>query len=466
MDEHDIIRIHGRNQDEHFTRTNRPILFGYRHPLTIFFIFSRHRCYNCSGVSYLLNKIRREIESPSLRRQIQETLSKCIVCRKILSRPFKYPENPPLNDYRTTCSRPFSMCGVDYVGPFPIYKNKEIDEITPNKKPKEPKTYVVLFTCLVSRAIYLVLVPDRKTETFLRALRELSARHCEPRLFLSDNEGAFDAANRVLQRISEMPDVIRELGKKNITWKFIPSRASWMGGVYERLVQIIKIELTKMQRKAKFNEIEWRSHLADIEQIVNDRPLTYVSDIPSEPEVVTPNSIIHGCLNDTTLATDLNIDTIISDMKQYQNHPESLYKEKVKLKTQFWNKIQQQYIAALNLSNYKKNGSKGKYSVLVPQLGGVVSIQDSETKLGGRLGIIVKLIQSSDGIVRKAEVKTTIPSPNISLTKNLKTEIRTKALNQLIPLELKVDNLTSLEILENTFTVDIDNSLSQEPSQI
>ena len=170
LDEHDIIRIHGRNQDEHFTRTNRPILFGYRHPLTILFIFSRHRCYNCSGVSYLLNKIRREIESPSLRRQIQETLSKCIVCRKILSRPFKYPENPPLNDYRTTCSRPFSMCGVDYVGPFPIYKNKEIDEITPNKKPKEPKTYVVLFTCLVSRAIYLVLVPDKKTETFLHAL--------------------------------------------------------------------------------------------------------------------------------------------------------------------------------------------------------------------------------------------------------------------------------------------------------
>ena len=478
LDHQGIIRIQGRLNDKHFTRTNKPILFGYRHPLTVLFILDRHKCYNCSGVEYTLNKIRKEIHSPKLRRQIREILNKCIVCKRILGLGFKYPENPPLEEYRTKCSRPFSMCGLDYIGPFFIHKPSENEKVNttserdetdkPNEniksdKPKEPKAWIVLFSCLVSRAIYTVLVPDRGVESFLRALREMSARHCEPQLLISDNEKSFEAANKILQKIAERPKIIKELGKKNISWRFLPSRASWMGGVYERLVQIIKLELKKLQRKGKFTAMEWKSHLADIEMIVNDRPLTYVSDNPTEPEVITPNTIIHGSLTDTVLATDINIDEAIADMKRYQSNPESLYREKIKIKTEFWKKIQNDYISALNISNYKKNKSRGKYSSKIPEVGGVVSIQDSETKLGGRLGVIVKLLPSSDGVVRKAEVKTTIPSPHVNLHKNLRTVIRVKAINQLIPLELKVDTQTTIDVenfvnLNKTVNQAADNS--------
>ena len=43
LDEHGTIRIHGRLRDEHFTKTNQPILFGYKHPLTILFILDKHQ---------------------------------------------------------------------------------------------------------------------------------------------------------------------------------------------------------------------------------------------------------------------------------------------------------------------------------------------------------------------------------------------------------------------------------------
>ena len=203
------------------------------------YILDLHKFYNCSGVAYTLNKIRKEIHSPKLRRQIREILNKCIVCKRILGSCFKYPENPPLEEYRTKCSRPFSMCGLDYIGPFFIHKPPEkekdkTDKPTENvnsEKLKEPKVWIVLFSCLVSRAIYTVLVPDRGVESFLRALRELSARHCEPQLLISDNEKSFEAANKILQNISEKSKVINELGKKNISWRFLPSRASWFGGV-------------------------------------------------------------------------------------------------------------------------------------------------------------------------------------------------------------------------------------------
>ena len=450
LDRYGIIRIRGRLNDEHFSGTNRPILFGYRHPLTILYILDQHKCYNCSSITYTLNKIRREIHSFKLRRQIREILHKCIICRRILGLPYKQPENPPLEQYRTKCHRPFAMCGLDYIGPFFIRKNAEKEKINkssdvePEEKSKGPKAWIVLFSCLVSRAIYMVLVPDRGVETFLRAFRELSVRHCEPQLLISDNEKSFEAADKILQIISQKPKVKNMFGVKNITWKFLPSRASWMGGVYERLIKIIKIELKKLQGKGKFTAMEWRSHLADVENFINDRPLTYVSDDPLEPEVVTPNAIIHGCMNDTVIATDINIDEAIADMKRFQSNPEALYREKIKIKHQFWNKIRDEYTATLNTANYKKNQSKGKYSYKIPEVGAVVAIQDSETKLGGRLGIILKLIPSSDNQIRKAQVKTTIPSPHVNLYKNLRTVTRIKAINHLIPLELKVDTHTPI----------------------
>ena len=152
--------------------------------------------------------------------------------------------------------------------------------------------------------------------------------------------------------MSQQSEVIAELREKNIEWKFLASRASWMGGIYERLVQIIKKELYKMQNFTKFNLEEWRSHLHEIEAIVNDRPLSYVSDSGKEPEVITPNAILHGCQSEATLATDLNIDEMLANMKQYQNQPERLYREKLELKKKFWGKLKQDYLISLRSSKF------------------------------------------------------------------------------------------------------------------
>ena len=432
LDSQGIIRLHGRLNDEAFLEANRPILFAYNHPLTIAYILSRHKCINCASKLYTLNKIRRDIYAPKLRKLINNLINKCIICRRLGNRAFRFPEHPPLNDYRLRCNRPFSTVGLDYIGPFVVRTTEE------NKKKGKNKVWIVLFSCLVSRAIYMVLVTDRRTETFLRALRELSSRHTEPKLMISDNEGSFKAADKILQQIAERPEIVSECNEKNIVWKFLPSRASWMGGVYERLVAIIKLELKKLQGKAQFSVEEWRSHLVEIEAVINDRPLTYVSDDNREPDVITPNSIVHGCASEATLATDVNIDEVIASMKMYQNQPETLYKEKIELKRKFWNSLKENYLMALRESKYKGTNSKGRYSKQTPEVGRVVAIYDTTTKLGGRLGIITELIPSADGEIRNAKVKTTIPG-KVPLEKPYRTEIKIKAINHLLPLELHVE---------------------------
>ena len=461
LDSQGIIRLHGRLNDEAFQEANRPILFAYNHPLTISYILHKHRCMNCSSVTYTLNALRRDIHTPKFRKQIVELVKKCITCRRLLSRPYRYPEHSPLNDYRLMCDQPFSMVGVDYIGPFTIRTSAE------NVKREKDKIWIILFSCLVSRAIYLVQVTDRKTETFLHALRELSSRrNTEPKMFISDNEGAFKAAIKVLKSIAERPEIKAVLDDKNIIWKFLPSRASWMGGVYERLVQIIKIELYKLQRNAKFSYEEWHAHLIEIEALVNDRPLSYVPDKDEEPDVVTPNAIMHGCKSSKALATDLNIDEAIASMKEYQSMPETLYQERIKLKKKFWENLTDNYIMALRNSKYKATNSKGRYCNKTPELGCVVSIYDTNTKLGGRLGVITKLIPSEDGVVRNAEVRTTVPS-KVPLDKSLRTEYKIKAIKHLLPLELNVnfeDFQNPDEILLDDADIDQSVNINQEPS--
>ena len=448
LDEMKVIRLYGRLEGEDYLTINRPIMFAYAHTLTFHYILQRHRVLNHSSVTYTLNQLRNDIFSPKLRLQIKMLIKNCIYCQRFYSRPFKLPENPPLNDYRTNCDQPFSMVGVDFIGPFQLQTQ---DSTNDNSNGDKNKIYIVLFSCLVSRAIYLVLVDDRKTETFLRAFRELSARRNEPKLLISDNEGAFQAADKVLTKIANSERMAEEILEKNITWKFLPSRASWMGAVYERLVGLIKVELMKLQRNGKFTRSDWSSHIMDIEALINNRPLTYVTDADSEPQVITPNMILKAEIPKSTLATGLNIDKAIAEMREYQNNPGAVYKERVHIKTKFWKDLRQSYIMTLRESHYKATDSAGRYSARTPRVGNVVALYEVENKIGGRLGIITELLPSTDGQVRKARVRTTVPAKRTDIRKNLRIEERVKSINHLLPLELDVEEY-AMEAAENDFS--------------
>ena len=68
LDKYEIIRTQGRLNDTSFEKVNTPILFEYKHPLTLLYIQYKHKCYNNSSVNYTLNIIRREIHSIKLRK--------------------------------------------------------------------------------------------------------------------------------------------------------------------------------------------------------------------------------------------------------------------------------------------------------------------------------------------------------------------------------------------------------------
>ncbi|GFT29498.1 integrase catalytic domain-containing protein [Trichonephila clavipes] len=71
----------------------------------------------------------------------------------------------PLPSDRTNQTPAFSVRGLDFAGPLYVNNFGEL-----------PKSYIVLFTCGVTRALHLELVSDMTTNSFLLAFRRFLAR--------------------------------------------------------------------------------------------------------------------------------------------------------------------------------------------------------------------------------------------------------------------------------------------------
>ena len=107
------------------------------------------------------------------------------------------------------------------------------------------KVYVCLFTCASTQAIHLEVVTDLTEVTFLQAFRRFAARRSLPRLVISDNASTYMSAAKELNELFQSPTLKSALMHKGTTWRFIPKRAPWYGGFWERLVEIVKMSLKK-----------------------------------------------------------------------------------------------------------------------------------------------------------------------------------------------------------------------------
>jgi transposase InsO family protein len=139
-------------------------------------------------------------------------------------------------------SLPFTRTAVDLFGPFEI-------GLARNRKTKR---WGVLFTCMVTRAVFLEIVPSFSTSDFLLALRKFISLYRKPELIHSDNGTNFVGAERELRgAVEEMyasqaiPDFMKRV---SIKWTFQPPRTPHFGGVHESLVRSTK--------KALYNALE------------------------------------------------------------------------------------------------------------------------------------------------------------------------------------------------------------------
>ena len=250
------------------------------------------RQYHCevghSGINHTWSAIRQRYWILKGGAAVRRTIGQCTNCKK-RNAPVGKQLMADLPSARLQIDQPpFSHVGVDYFGPFQVKQGRAL-----------VKRYGCVFTCMTVRAIHIEVSHSLTTDSFLCALRRFISRRGKPIKIYSDCGTNFVGAAKVLQDNSNHFDherVQNFLSEREIEWSFNPPTASHMGGAWERMIRSIRRILTALMTTQTLTDEVLTTLMAEVEGIINSRPLVPVTMDSKNDDPLTPNHLLllHG----------------------------------------------------------------------------------------------------------------------------------------------------------------------------
>eukprot|EP00794_Sanderia_malayensis_P013528 gene13528-biopygen10795 len=359
-----------------------PKYLPFKHTITEKLVEHYHRLTLHGGVSLTMAKFRESYWVPKLRSVVKRIRKSCHGCKRFQVTAVPIPPQGNLPRERTEGSIPFDVIGVDFAGPIKIKTKGKADG----------KAYIILYTCALTRGIHVELLPNATCEQFLMSFKRYIAARGRPSKIISDNGSTFVAASKWIARVRKSEIMHEYLAKQEIRWQFNLSRASWWGGMFERMISIVKTALYKSIGSAKLSFNELQETLLDIQVVMNNRPLTYCEDDVELP-TLTPNILIFGKHN-------YLLDEDASEVESGDLRRRAKYLEKCK--RALWNRWHTEYIRALReRHNALCSGTETQL-----REGDVVLVKGEEkNRANWKIGIVDKLIQGRDNVVRAVKLR-------------------------------------------------------------
>ena len=279
-DEHDIFRCQGRIQGDY------PMYMPFKNPISDKLVERAHLQTLHGGVILTMAKVRDQFWIPKLRSIVKRVRKECHGCKRFQVTSLPAPPQGNLPKERSEGTIPFNVIGVDYAGPI-VYRGKG---------KVEHKGYIILYTCSLTRGLHLEFLPNMNCDEIFLSFKRYIAARGRPSKVISDNGKTFVAASKWIKRIRQNEKMQDYLAQHSIRWQFNLSRASWWGGIFERMVGIVKSALYKATGAAKLTFKEMQDVLLDVQLVINNRPLSYCEDDIQLP-TLTPNMLIFGKAN-------------------------------------------------------------------------------------------------------------------------------------------------------------------------
>ena len=316
---------------------------------------------------------------------MRRVLNACFSCKKRNQLPIaqKMADLPP--ERVASQEPPFTYVGVDCFGPFHVKRGCCLE-----------KRYGVHFTCLTISAVHVEIAHSLDTSSFVNALRRFIARRGVPQEIRSDNGTNFTSADKELRTAIGKwnREMIKEfLQQKEILWVFNPPTASHMGGVWERMIRSVRKILNAVLKEQNLTEESLVTLMCEVEAILNSRPLTKISDDPSDLQALTPNHLL------LLRAGPSFLPGMFSREDQYTNKQ---WKQVQYLSDVFWKRWTREYLPMLQermkWRSFRRNLSVGDI---------VLVVDDSSPRCLWPLGRVLEVFPNKhDGCVRVARVKT------------------------------------------------------------
>ncbi|XP_060575018.1 uncharacterized protein LOC132732552 [Ruditapes philippinarum] len=370
LDEDGFLRCGGRIHNApviEFTRF--PYLLPAKHPFTRLVVLDAHENQLHAGTSALITHLRQRYWIPSIRQYIQSLLRKCVQCRMVTGNHIQHQIHHPYQKLEYKIHLHLQSPGL-------ISREHCMYEAILELS---IRLIFCLFTCASTRAVHLELVPDLSEETFIQAFRRFTSRKSLPHIMISDNATTFNAAANTIQQLMRSTAVNDALHSHGTELRFIPKRAPWFGGWWERLIGLTKSTIKKVLGRSFISYESLQTIVTEIEGIMNDRLLTYVTSDIGDPDPLTPAHLLYG-RRITSLPYDGNT-------PEPQNVTMSDVTKRARMQAQLIShyRLRWSHKYLTSLRQYHETTGNNTQTV---QVGDVVQIYDESPRTQWKLGVI------------------------------------------------------------------------------
>ena len=297
LDKDGLIRIRGKNTKASKTvlykRYSCPILLPRKCPLVKPIVWETHCRLLHSGCYSTLKELRKVFWTSGFYSVVKNTIKNCTICTRRHGRTVKLNQNAYRELRLDPGPVPFNNIYLDYMGPFMAkdYHSK-----------KNQKVWVLVITCMWSRAVNLKLVYNLSVREFLRAFQVHIYEHGVPRTCISDlGSQLTSGANIIKTQFNDVQsqEYLKQFNISRVDFHHYDKGNSSMGSLVERLIKITKDLLYSSMRNKILNVPDFESLLSQVKHLLNKRPVAFKDTVrvsPSEEEVepISPEMLIYG----------------------------------------------------------------------------------------------------------------------------------------------------------------------------
>ncbi|XP_022102055.1 uncharacterized protein LOC110985381 [Acanthaster planci] len=378
-----IIRVGGRLRNAPGDTSNHPPILPKDNHVVSLIMKHYHLESGHSGREYVLSLIRQKFWVIKARSILRKVLSSCFECRRRSVVPVQQKMADLPSDRVTPHRPPFSFVGVDCFGPFLVKQGRN-----------QIKRYGCIFTCLASRAVHIEVLHTLDTDSFINGMQRFVCRRGQPIELRSDNGSNFIGAERELKEAWKglsQEKVDKFLLKKGIQWKFNPPSASHMGGVWERQIRSTRRLLSSLMTEQVVSDETLSTVMCLVESIINNRPITTVSDDINDLEPLTPNHLLllRGAPHS------------LGEFDKKDMYSRRRWKQAQYLADVFWRRWIREYLPSLQK---RQKWLEPQRSIMVGDL--VLIVDNDLPRNKWLLGRVLETYPGKDQLVRVVKVKT------------------------------------------------------------
>ena len=268
-----------------------PILLPKNSKLTNLIIRDLHVSFSHAGIYTLLKELRKEFWITHYYSTVRKMLRQCITCKRLNERSIKLNQSS-YRDFRVEPpSIPFRYVCLDYMGPFNVTWNG-----------KKSKVWILIITCMWSRAINMKICINANVKEFLRALQLHIFEYGIFELCISDLGSQIVAGCNIISSFLEDCDTqiyLEKHGIKAVKFDHFSKGNSSLGSLVESCVKLTKKLMHGAVKNSVLDYLDFNFIVCQTVHIVNRRPIAFKESLrnnnPDENiKPITPEALLKG----------------------------------------------------------------------------------------------------------------------------------------------------------------------------